>query len=374
MNLEDSDALIAAPPDAREARSAAIKSFLDRFARSPHQDLLADMLVTICRLATDGCQRGELKILSRSLKELRYAFKVFEPYADTPKVSIFGSARTPEDHPQYVQAVKFARLIQERGWMVITGAGNGIMQAGHHGATREASFGVAISLPFEQSTNAVIADDDKLINFRYFFTRKLLFVKEARAIVLFPGGFGTQDEGFEALTLVQTGKANPMPIVMIDEPGGTYWPHWRTYVEKELLRTGMISPDDMNLFYVTDSAEDGVREVIHFYRRYHSCRYVRDELVLRMNSTLDDGSLIGLNKQFADILTGGVIRQHDQALDDENGEFPDKPRLVLNFNKRSAGRLRQLINFLNDAPPPPDSRAAAAEGEAPVGEASGFPI
>jgi hypothetical protein len=265
-------------------------------------------------------------------------------------------------------------LIQQQSWMVITGAGNGIMRAGHHGATRKASFGVAISLPFEQSTNTIIADDEKLINFRYFFTRKLMFVKEARAIVLFPGGFGTLDEGFEALTLVQTGKAHPMPIVLIDEPGGTYWAHWRNYVEQELLRPGMICADDMHLFFMTDSAEAGVREIIHFYRRYHSSRYVRDDLVMRLNHPLDEAVLARLNEEFADILTAGTIRQVDQALDEESGEFPDKPRLILAFNKRNAGRLRQFINVINDAPITNGERGAADQSHAPGSEASGIPV
>ena len=195
-----------------DARSRAIKDFLETHAPGPDHDLLGDMMTTVCRLAQDECGRGELKILNTALKELRYGFKIFAPYGDIPKVSMFGSARTPEDHPQYIQAVKFAELIRQAGWMVTTGAGDGIMRAGHHGAQREASFGVAIRLPFEQATNTIIADDEKLANFKYFFTRKVMFVKEARAIALFPGGFGTQDEGFEAITLVQTGKAAPMPI------------------------------------------------------------------------------------------------------------------------------------------------------------------
>ena len=237
------------PPSSWVAsRDAAIADFLDRFADCPDRDLLADMMVTITRLARDGTGRGDLKLLSKAFKELRYAFKIFAPYRDVRKVSIFGSSRTPADHPDYIQADAFARRMRERRWMVITGAGDGIMRAGHDGAGRDASFGVAIRLPFEQNTNAIIADDPKLINFKYFFTRKLLFLKEASAIALFPGGFGTQDEGFEVLTLIQTGKTDLMPIVLIDAPGGTYWQHWRTYVKAELLRNGMINDEDMNLF------------------------------------------------------------------------------------------------------------------------------
>jgi uncharacterized protein (TIGR00730 family) len=334
---------------ARGARDQAIAEFVGRFTPGKNADLIGEMMVTLCRLARDQCGRGEMKILNSALKELRYAFKVFAPYSEVPKVSIFGSARTAPDHPQYKQAVKFAELIRQAGWMVITGAGDGIMRAGHHGATRQASFGVAIRLPFEQATNVIIAEDEKLMNFKYFFTRKLIFVKEARAIALFPGGMGTQDEGFEALTLVQTGKAPPMPVVMIDEPDGTYWQHWRTYVQSELLRTNMIGPEDMHLMYLTDDAEKAVKHITHFYRRYHSSRFVKNELVIRMKSAIPDELVQRLNGEFADLVERGRIRQEPAALPEENGECADLPRLVFTYNNSSTGRLRMLINALNDA-------------------------
>ena len=333
----------------RDARAQAIGDFVARFAPGENQDLTGEMMVTLCRLARDECGRGEMKILNSVLKELRYAFKVFAPYSEISKVSMFGSARTPPDHPQYLQAVKFAELIRQEGWMVITGAGDGIMRAGHHGATRAASFGVAIRLPFEQSTNVIIADDEKLMNFKYFFTRKVVLVKEARAIALFPGGMGTQDEGFEALTLVQTGKAPPMPIVMIDEPDGTYWQHWRTYVHSELLRTGMIGPEDMHLMYLTDRAEKAVEHITRFYRRYHSSRFVREEFVIRMKSAISADLMERLNDEFTDLIGQGRMRQVPGSLPEENGEYADLPRLVFAYNNRSAGRLRQLVNALNDA-------------------------
>ena len=333
----------------RQGRSDAIKKFLGDYAPSENEDLLSQMVVTICRLAADDADRGDLKILNSALRELRYAFKVFAPYADVRKVSMFGSSRTPEDRAQYLEAKKFAELIQRKGWMVITGAGDGIMRAGHHGATRKASFGVAISLPFEQKANDVIADDPKLVNFKYFFTRKLMFVKEANAIVLLPGGFGTQDEGFEAITLVQTIKTSPTPIVLCDRPGGTYWQHWRTWVEKELLGNGMIDPDDLRLFYVTDHAEDAVAEVLKFYRQYHSSRFVGDEFVMRLNRPLSVETLSKINDTFADITTGGRFEQRDRPLDGEDGAYPDKARLVFNFNRRNAGRLRILIDEMNEA-------------------------
>ena len=334
--------------DWREGRSDAIKELLSKYAPSEDDDLLFQMVVTVCRLAADKADRGDLKILNSALKELRYAFKVFKPYTDVRKVSMFGSSRTPEDHPQYLEAKRFAELIQREGWMVITGAGYGIMRAGHHGATRKASFGVAISLPFEQETNDLIADDSKLVNFKYFFTRKLVFIKEANAIVLFPGGFGTLDEGYEAITLVQTIKTSPTPIVMCDQPGGTYWQRWRRWVKKELLGHGTIDPDDLNLFCLTDRAEDAVTEVLKFYRRYHSSRFVGDEFVMRLNRPLSAETLSEINDTFADITTGGRFEQWDHPLDGEEGVYPDLARLVFNFDRRSAGRLRLLIDKINE--------------------------
>lgn len=307
-------------------------------------------MVTLCRLAADQTDRGDKKILNVALRELRYAFKVFAPYKHVPKVSIFGSARTPEDHPQYVEAKKFAELIQREGWMVITGAGDGIMRAGHHGASRESSFGVSIALPFEQETNTIIADDEKLVNFKYFFTRKLMFVKEADAIVLFPGGFGTQDEGFESLTLVQTMKSSPVPIVLCDEPGGTYWQHWRTYVKAELLGNRMIDANDMNLFFVTDKAEEAVAEIERFYRRYHSARTVGDTYVIRMKSPLRPEDLATIEADFAGIVRVGGFAQQAGPIGGEEGELPDLHRLVFAFDQRQTGRLRLLINRINDAP------------------------
>ena len=329
-------------------RNAAIDALLTEHAPSEHQDLLSQMMITVCRLAKDGAGRGEIKILNTALKELRYAFKVFAPYSHVPKVTIFGSSRTAEDHPEYVQARKFAERIEKEGWMVITGAGDGIMRAGHHGAKREASFGVAISLPFEQETNDIISDDPKCINFKYFFTRKLLFVKEAAAVVLFPGGLGTQDENFETLTLIQTSKADLVPVVLCDAPGGTYWTQWREYIEEQLLKKDMISPDDMNLFKITDDIDVAVREVLHFYKRYHSSRMVRDDLVMRLKSPLSPQAVERLNDEFGDLATGGRIHTLSTPMTAEGDEFPDLQRLVIKYNYRSIGRLRRMIDAIND--------------------------
>lgn len=344
-----------APSDAsrRRERATAIREFADRFLSGPNQDLFEDILVTLTRLNRDEADRGDVKLVTRALAELRYALKVFDPYHETRKVSIFGSSRTPEGHPDYETAVNFARRMCDTGWMVITGAGDGIMKAGHGGAGPEASFGVAIRLPFEQKTNTIIKDDEKLVNFRYFFTRKLMFMKEASAIVLFPGGFGTQDEGFEALTLIQTGKAPLIPIVMLEQPGGTYWPQWRAYVVAELLRPGMISEQDLSLFRITDDVEKAAREVETFYRVYHSMRYVNDDLILRLNQPLAPATVAELNAEYSDILERGEIQQVG-PLPEERDEYPDKTRLKLRFDRQSFGRLRRCVDRINQEAAPPE--------------------
>jgi uncharacterized protein (TIGR00730 family) len=331
----------------RSRRHQAIEAFAGEFLSGENEDLYRDMLVTVCRLARDGAGRGDVKLIHKALAELRYALKVFAPYKETRKITMYGSSRTPEGHPDYETAVHFARLMSDIGWMVITGAGDGIMKAGHGGAGREASFGVAIRLPFEQKTNEIIAEDAKLISFRYFFTRKLMFMKEASAIALFPGGFGTQDECFEALTLVQTGKTVLIPVVMCEQPGGTYWPQWRAYVAAELLRTGMITEQDMNLFFITDDVNKGVANVVRFYRVYHSSRYVDDDLVLRLHGPVSAETLEQINDEYAGkILEGGKIEQCG-PLDAERGEYPELSRLKMRFDKRSFGLLRRMIDVVN---------------------------
>src|SRR6266404_299926 len=242
------------------------------------EQLVQQLKETADKLIRDQANRGDVKLLNTALKELRYAFKVFAAYRNRRKVTVFGSARLPNTHPAYQQAVAFGRRVAEAGYMVITGAASGIMEAGHVGAGRENSIGVNILLPFEQEANAIIAGDVKLMHLKYFFTRKLLFVKESDAVALFPGGFGTQDEGFEVLTLVQTGKSHMFPIVMVDEPGGDYWKQWHHYIEHVILGRKLISPSDLALYKVTDSVDVAVAEVLNFYRVYHSMRYVGDEL------------------------------------------------------------------------------------------------
>ncbi len=314
--------------------------------------LVRQMMHTALKLIRDDTDTGSLKIISRSMKELRYAMKVFAPYQSVRKISIFGSARTPEEHPDYQAAQAFAKLMADAGWMVITGAGDGIMRAGNGGAGREASFGVSIRLPFETNANEIIAGDPKLITFRYFFTRKLMFTSQSHAVTLFPGGFGTHDEGFEVLTLIQTGKSPMVPIVMVDypaadgKPAGDYWKQWDEYVRGHLLAKGMISADDLNLYLVTDDIEEAHQYVQRFYSNYHSQRFVRDVLVIRMQRKLSEENLHALNGEFADLIKTGKIEQG--AAMDEESEYLDMPRLKFVFAKRRYGHLRLLIDRINE--------------------------
>jgi uncharacterized protein (TIGR00730 family) len=310
--------------------------------------LILQIKETADKLHRDQANRGDVKLISTALKELRYSFWVFSKYRQRPKVTVFGSARLSSDHPAYAQAVEFSRRMTEAGYMVITGAASGIMEAGHVGAGKENSIGVNILLPFEQSANAIIANDFKLMHLKYFFTRKLLFVKESNAIALFPGGFGTLDEGFEVLTLMQTGKSHLFPIVMVDEPGGDYWLHWLRYVEGALLARGMICPADMALFKVTDSVDEAVAEVLNFYRVYHSMRYVGGDLVLRLKRSLRPEFLARIQDEFADILEGGQF-ELTMALPEEanDTDVATLPRLRFRFDRKSLGRLRMLIDLIN---------------------------
>lgn len=313
-------------------------------------DLIDQIRESADKLALDQTSQGDLKILSRTLRELRYAFKVFTPYRSRRKVTVFGSARTRPDHPAYQQAVQFGRAMAEAGWLVVTGAASGIMEAGHVGAGREHSMGLNIMLPFEQQSNAIIAGDPKLVHMKYFFTRKLMFVKECDAVCLLPGGFGTLDEGLEVLTLLQTGKREMVPVVMLDEPGGTFWSQFQEYVKNVLLARGMISPEDLSLYKLTDDVAAAVQEIQQFFRIYHSMRYVKNRLVLRLTRRLSDAQLAEINAEFADILTEGDFEQVDKALSEEEDEpsLIALPRLVFRFNRRNLGRLRQLIDRINE--------------------------
>ena len=316
--------------------------------RSRLADLIDQIKESADKLAVDQTSRGDLKLLSRTLRELRYAFKVFTPYRSRRKVTVFGSARTRPDEATYRQAVAFGKAMAEQKWLVVTGAASGIMEAGHVGAGRENSMGLNIMLPFEQYANPIIAGDTKLVHMKYFFTRKLMFVKECDAVCLLPGGFGTLDEGLEVLTLLQTGKRDMVPVVFLDAPGGTFWIEFQQYVERKLLGQGMISPDDLSLYRLTDNVETAVGEILQFFKVYQSMRYVKNKLVLRLKEAPSPELLSAINVEFADIVNGGEFTVGG-PLGEEKDE-PDLaalPRLIFRFNRRSLGRLRQLIDAIN---------------------------
>lgn len=308
--------------------------------------LVRDLVLTALGLGGDDLDTGELKLLSTSLAEMRRAYRVFAGYRDTLKISIFGSARTPEDHPDYQCAVQFSRVMSQRGWSVITGAGDGIMKAGHEGPGAQTSFGLSIGLPFETSANEIIAGDPKLLRFRYFFARKLMFLSQCHAVVAFPGGFGTQDELLECLTLVQTGKSAMIPIVLLAGPGSTYWRQWESYVRAQFLANGFIAPEDVALYHLARDEQDAADHVCRFYANYHSSRYVREYFVIRIRRPVTTDQLAELNRDFADLVSAGRIRQRD-ALPEEQ-EYPELPRVVFRHTRRQYGRLRQLIDRLND--------------------------
>ncbi len=335
-------------PDEVETAAHALLRTLGHDPSEGDAIYVADMLRTAVKLLKDGADTGQLKLVNAALKEMRYAYRVFNRYRGVRKISIFGSARTPEGHPDYLAARRFGELIAAEGWMAITGAGNGIMKAGHEGPTRDASFGLAIRLPSEQAANAVIDGDPKLINFRYFFTRKLMFTSNSHAIAVFPGGFGTQDELFEVLTLIQTGKSVVLPIVLVEGAECDYWETWHRFAHADLLRRGWICAEDEALYRRCPTPEDAVREVLHFYRRYRSSRFVGDRFVLRIDAPLARRQLDALARDFGRITRDGRFEQ--------SGAFPveddalELPRVHFAFTKRDYGVLRQLIDRINDLP------------------------
>jgi len=324
---------------------------LDAAGPAAHRDQLFEILATAVRLAGDDVDRLDLKITNAALKELRKAFLVFAPYRHVPKATMFGSARTSSDDPLYGQARALAAQLAGAGWMVVTGAGPGIMAAGLEGAGRDMSFGINIRLPFEQGANEFIAGDPKLVEMKYFFTRKVMLLKESDGFVILPGGFGTLDEALELLTLMQTGKADPAPIVLLEVPGGTYWRAWERFVQDEVLSRGLVSPEDQSLYLVTDDVREAAAEILGFYANYHSRRFVGDQLVLRLRTAPTAAEVAALGEEFADIVLGGAIAAagpHPAEVAD--ADHLDLPRVALRFDRMSHGRLRQLIDRLNRLP------------------------
>ena len=315
-------------------------------AKTEH--LLREILTTAVKLGKESSDKGDLKLANNALKELRYSFKVFSPYRNIKKVIIFGSARSSKRSGEYKMAEEFARKLTAKGYMIVTGGGPGVMEAGNKGAEAGKEFALNIRLPFEQKPNPYIDEKDKIINFKYFFTRKLVFVKETDATALFPGGFGTHDEGFEMLTLIQTGKSKPRPIVLMEPKGSKYWHTWRRYVTDHLLKKGFINKEDLNLFRIVKTVDEAIKYIENFYRVYHSIRYVSGLTVIRLNKEISAETLKFLNKEFKDILTSGEIRPApptDKEI--QAGEHLNLPRIAMNFNMRHYGRLCEMIHIIN---------------------------
>lgn len=310
--------------------------------------LLREILTTVVKLGMESNDKGDLKLVNNALKELRYSFKIFSPYRNVKKAIIFGSARAKNTSPEYKMAEEFARKLTEKNYMIVTGGGSGVMEGGNKGARGGKEFALNIHLPFEQKPNPYIYEKEKIINFKYFFTRKLIFMKETDATTLFPGGFGTHDEGFEALTLIQTGKSKPRPIVMMEPKGSTYWASWKRFINNEFVKNGYIDKEDFNLFYISKNVDDAIKYIEDFYKIYHSIRYISGLTVLRLNKSLSDKTIKLINKEFKDILTSGEIRLSGPIKEEvQRGEYPDLPRLVMHFNLRDYGRLCKMIRIIN---------------------------
>lgn len=338
------------PIPMKEKEEAAVRALVAESGCAHSNALIEEMVQTALRLGRDDAAVADLKLFVRAFKELRYAAKVFRPYADRRKVAVFGSARLKPETEEFQMAEEMGRRLVERQFMVITGGGDGIMGAAQKGAGRDHSFGLNIRLPFEQRANETIHGDKKLVNFHYFFTRKVNFVKETDAFVLFPGGFGTQDEGFECLTLMQTGKSKITPIVFVDTPDGRYWETWEFFIKNDLLRMKLISPSDFHLFRIFHNCDEAIDHILHFYSNFVSYRWVRERMVIRLTRRLTPRALEVLNEQFAGILISGRIEQQ-QALPEEADEveIAALPRLVLTPRKSDFGMLRLLIDTINNS-------------------------
>ncbi|WAL59287.1 LOG family protein [Thermocoleostomius sinensis] len=330
-----------------ESFQAEVAQLLSQLPNMEHGPLIQQALTTLVRMAEVEADRLDWKILNASLQDMERAFRVFYPYRHVRKITIFGSARTAPADPTYQMAVEFARAVVEMGFMVMTGGGPGIMQAGNEGAGADKSFGLNIQLPFEQGSNPFIEGDPKLIDFKYFFTRKLFFLRETDALALFPGGFGTQDEAFECLTLMQTGKTALLPLVLIDKPGSDYWQSWDAHLRHNLLKTGLISPDDLYLYTITDRVDVACEEIASFYRVFHSSRYVGEYLILRLKTELTPADIEYLNQNYRDLLIDGHIQQTKTLPEEHHSKTDDLFRLVLHFNQRDHGRLYQMIREIN---------------------------
>jgi uncharacterized protein (TIGR00730 family) len=327
-----------------------VVALAEEVTKGRHAELVGEMIETALRLGKDNASIADMKLFNRAFREMRYAASVFAKFQGIRKVAIFGSARTKSETEEFRLAREFSRLMVQQGFMIITGGGDGIMGAAQQGAGAEKSFGLNIRLPFEQRANETIHGDPKLINFNYFFTRKLNFMKETHAFVLCPGGFGTQDEGFEALTLMQTGKSQIVPVILLDKPNGHYWETWRRFIQNDLFDLGLVSKTDFNLFRITHSAEDAVREVLKFYHVFHSYRWVREKMVVRLNKRLTAAAIDDLNERFDKLLAADrIVQTHPLQEEKDETQLADLPRLVLIPHKRDFGLIRLFLDAINEA-------------------------
>jgi len=344
MTLDGRDAALPVPPDV----SARAAELVEQLGVERDQRFARELLEAALGLLTDRPDPLDLKIAAAAMTEMREAFAVFAPYEDVPKVTVFGSARTTADDPLYAQATEIAATLAERGWMVVTGAGPGIMQAAMEGAGRAHSIGVSIRLPFEQGANPVIAGDEKSVSMKYFFTRKLMLVKESRAFVCLPGGFGTLDETFELLTLTQTGKGLPVPIVFLDTPADPFWEAIDAMIHDQLVRRGLVAEGDTKLYLVTSSCEEAAAEIDRFYRNYHSIRYVGDFAVVRIRRTPTDEQLAELDRRFGYLVSRGRFeRSEAMEIERRHDDHVELPRIRFAFSRHRSGDLRALIDSLN---------------------------
>lgn len=313
-------------------------------------EYIREMIIAALKAGQEDDESADLKLMNTTLKEMRFTSKVFGPYRNVRKVTVFGSARTEPGDPLYALAKQFGKKLADAGYMIITGGGGGIMQAANEGAGPEHSFGVNIRLPFEEKANPVVEGNPRQINYKYFFNRKVAFLKEADAVALFPGGFGTLDEAMETLTLVQTGKRNPLPLVLIDDPDCSYWIHLIKLLEEELLARGYICRSDFALFERVCSVDEAVEKIKHFYYRYHSMRYVHGRLVIRLTSQLGSDDIRELGNRFHDIILpeGGIMASGALEAEMDDADIIHLPRLLVDFNRKDFGRLRNLIDAIND--------------------------
>ncbi|MEI6400549.1 MAG: TIGR00730 family Rossman fold protein [Actinomycetota bacterium] len=334
--------------------AADLEALITAMPRERDRDLAASLLGSLVSLLEQRPETIDLKIVTAALAEMGAAFEMFRPYRAVPKVTIFGSARTQPDDPLFQQARRAAAAMAERGWMVITGAGPGIMQAAMEGAGRARSMGVSIELPREQRPNPVIAGDSKNVTMKYFFTRKLMLVKESKAFICLPGGFGTLDEVFEVLTLTQTGKGVPVPIVFLDTPGDPYWETVHEFVDQQLVARGLVSVPDTGLYSITESSDAAVDEILRFYANFDSIRYIGELLVVRVQHAPTEAQLEVLNERFGHLCRVGHIERvapHEREIAEHDAA--DLPRIGLRFTRHGYGDLRAMIDLLNSFVPDP---------------------